>query len=256
LKAISEKRCDAPPILMTLYLSLFVYSLVLLVLPLQISYAVESEGPISTNVFEYDASVGFLDAGTLTLELTEFKDKYEVLGRFESSRALSKYYTWNGVFAAKGHWEEGARKTDGYFVRSEGSDDHFKMVILSEREARLLEGIGEEFETIARPGGTDLISGLFFGSGCYKDELLHDGEDSYPVKAVKIKSTKLVSTDLYVSGKALECTYQVSDRKQRRRKIYVTQTQHQGTAVAAKIRIAISFFPDPTFRLRRQYSTN
>ena len=238
------------------YLSLFVYSIALHVLPLQISYAAESEGLIATHVFEYDASVGFIDAGRLTLELKEFKDKYEVLGRFKSSRALSKYYTWNGLFAAKGHWKEGVRQTDGYFVRSEGSDDHFKMVILSKREARLLEGIGEEFETIAHPGGTDLISGLFFSPGCYKEELLHDGEDFYPVKAVEIKSTKLASSGLYVSGKAQECTYLVSDRKQRRRRIYVTQTQHQGTAVAAKIRIAISLFPDPTFRLRRQYSTN
>ena len=238
------------------YLGLFVYSLALLVLPSQNSYAVEYERLISTHVFEYDASVGFLDAGTLTLELTEFKDKYEVLGRFKSSRALSKYYTWNGLFAAKGHWEEGARQTDGYFVRSEGSDDHFKMVILSKREVRLLEVIGEDFDTIARPGGTDLISGLFFSPGCYKNKLLHDGEDFYPVKTVKIKSIKLASSDFYVSGEAQECTYQVSDRKQRRRKIYVTQTQHQGTTVAAKIRIAISLFPDPTFRLRRQYSTN
>ena len=238
------------------YLGLFLYWVALLATPLQTAIAAEPELPISTYVFEYDASAGFLDAGTLTLELTEFKDKYEILGRFKSSRALSKYYTWNGLFAAKGHWQEGARQTDSYFVRSEGSDDHFKMVILSKREVRLLEDVGEEFETLARPGGTDLISGLFFSAGCYKDKLLHDGEDFYPVKTLKTKSTKLDPSDLYVSGKAQECIYRVADRKQRKRKIYVTQVEQQGMTVAAKIRIGISFFPDPTFRLRQQYSTN
>ena len=238
------------------YLGLILYSVVLLATPLQTSIAGEPALPLSTHVFEYDASAGFLDAGTLTLELTEFKDKYEILGRFKSSRALSKYYTWSGLFAAKGHWEGDSRRTDSYFVRSEGSDDHFKMVILSKREVRLLEDFGEEFETLARPGGTDLISGLFFSPGCYKDKLLHDGEDFYPVKTIKTKTIKLASSNLYVSGKARECVYQVADRKQRKRKIYVTQTQEQGMTVAAKIRIAISFFPDPTFRLRRQYSAN
>jgi hypothetical protein len=160
------------------------------------------------------------------------------------------------LFAAKGHWEEGARQTDGYFVRSEGSDDRFKMVVLSKREVRLLDGIDEEFTTLARPGGTDLISGLFFSPGCYAGSLLHDGEDFYPVKTIKRKLTKLGQSDLHVSGKAQECVYRVSDRKQRKRKIYVTQVQQQGMTVAAKIRVAISFFPDPTFRLRRQYSTN
>ena len=238
------------------YLDLVLYSVALLATPFQTSIAAELELPIPTHVFEYDASAGFLDAGTLTLELTESKDKYEILGRFRSSRALSKYYTWNGLFAAKGHWEEGARRTDSYFVRSEGSDDHFKMVILSKREVRLLEDVTKEFETLARPGGTDLISGLFFSPGCYKDKLLHDGEDFYPVQTIKVKSTKLASSDLYVSGKAQECIYRVADKKQRKRKIYVTQVEHKGMTVAAKIRIAISLFPDPTFRLRRQYSTN
>ena len=72
------------------YLGLILYSVVLLATPLQTSIAGEPALPISTHVFEYDASAGFLDAGTLTLELTEFKDKYEILGRFKSSRALSK----------------------------------------------------------------------------------------------------------------------------------------------------------------------
>ena len=105
------------------YLGLFLYWVALLATPLQTAVSAEPEQPTSTYVFEYDASAGFLDAGTLTLELTEFKDKYEILGRFKSSRALSKYYTWNGLFAAKGHWQKGARQTDSYFVRSEGSDD-------------------------------------------------------------------------------------------------------------------------------------
>ena len=233
------------------YPCLFIYSVVLFVVSLQSVFAAELEAPLSTRIFEYDASAGFLDAGTLTLELTEFADKYEILGRFKSSRALSKYYTWNGLFAAKGHWQDGARQTDSYFVRSEGSDDHFKMVILSKQEVRLLEGVTEDFATLARPGGTDLISGLFFSPGCYNDGLLHDCEDFYPVDNVKTKAVKMVSSNQYVSGKAEECVYQVSDRKQRRRKIYVTQVEQQGMTVAAKIRIAISFFPDPTFRLRR-----
>ncbi len=241
---------------MNRYLGLFVYSVALLAAALQAAYAAESEQPLATHVFEYDASAGFLDAGTLTLELVEFKDKYEILGRFKSSRALSKYYTWNGLFAAKGHWQDGARQTDSYFVRSEGSDDHFKMVILSKREVRLLEDLTKEFETLARPGGTDLISGLFFSPGCFKGKLLHDGEDFYPVKTIKIKRAKLDQSDRYVSGKARECIYRVSDRKRRKRKIYVTQVERQGITVAAKIRIGISFFPDPTFRLRRQYSIN
>ena len=81
-------------------------------------HASDSELPIAKHVFEYDASIGYLDAGVLTLELEQFSDKYEILGRFKSSRALSKYYTWNGLFSAKGHMQDGVQRPAGYFVIS------------------------------------------------------------------------------------------------------------------------------------------
>ena len=219
-------------------------------------HAADSELPIAKHVFEYDVSIGYLDAGVLTLELEQFSDKYEILGRFKSSRALSKYYTWNGLFAAKGHMQDRVQRTDGYFVRSEGSDEHFKMVVLSKVDVRIIEGRDKDLETLPHPGGIDLISGLFFNPSCYQGQLLHDGEDAYPVKLVKTKATKLASSDRYVSGNARECIYRLSDRKGRKRKIYVTQAEERNVMVAAKIRIGVSWFPDPTFALRRQYSAN
>jgi hypothetical protein len=226
--------------------------LLTLLLLSQVTLGSGADKLISKHIYQYDASIGYLDAGVLTFQLIEFAHKYEILGRFESSRALSKYYTWTGVFASTGRRQGDVRQTDGYFVRSEGSDDHYKMVVLSKKEARLIEGRDQEFETLERPLGVDIISGLFFSSGCYENQYLHDGEDFYSIKVIKNRRLELDQKDPYVSGEGIECVYRVSDRRKRKRKIFVTLVDQEKVVLAAKIRVAVSFFPDPTFRLREK----
>ena len=62
---------DGSPHLMKRYLSLLLHFAALTAAPLQIATAAASELPIASQILEYDALLSTLNAGTLTLEITE-----------------------------------------------------------------------------------------------------------------------------------------------------------------------------------------
>ena len=93
-----------------------------------------------TDTFQYDARMAFLNAGKLALELNRFDDEYEVSGEFQTSRGMSAYYNWNGIFVATGKWEGHGPVTKAYMSRTVSKDDDLKIVINYEDSARLLDG--------------------------------------------------------------------------------------------------------------------
>lgn len=201
--------------------------------------------------FEYQARLGPLLAGTMRFDHWQYGDQYELLGQYTTSQALSRYYTWNGTFAASGLWRTGGARTLGYWVRSESSDEALKIIVMGRRDTRRLEGVKAEFETLDRPQGTDLISALLFVQGCFGGGHVHDGEDAYPIALIEERPGRLSSREGFYSGPVTLCAYRFSDRKGNSRRIDVSMAQINGRSVAAEVRIKVRWFPDPTFRLRQ-----
>lgn len=205
---------------------------------------------ISSGVFQYDARMAFLKAGELELNLNRFGQHYEVAGEFQTSRAMSNYYSWNGMFAAAGRWEGQGPVTTAYMSRTVSKDEDLKIVLNTEQGARLLEGPKESFKNIDKPAGIDLISALFFSPSCYQGGMVHDGEDAYQLELRKQKSQKFNGGKHYYRGEVINCHYDVRDHKDRRRQVVVSLADVGDTTVAVQVRAKIPVLPDAVFKLK------
>ncbi len=198
----------------------------------------------------YDARMAFLKAGELALHMQRSGAEYEVNGEFQTSRAMSNYYTWNGVFAAVGKWEGQVPVTTAYMARTSGKDDDLKIVLTYEDGARVLEGVDGAFESVGKPGGIDLISALFFSPVCYRGGQVHDGEDTYQIELRAQRSHRLNGGADYYRGEVVSCDYRVVDHKNRKRRVIVSLADVQGSMMAVQVRAKIPVLPDAVFRLR------
>ena len=208
------------------------------------------------DLFQYDARMAFLNAGKLALELNRFDDEYEVSGEFQTSRTMSAYYNWNGIFVATGKWEGHGPVTKAYMSRTVSKDDDLKIVINYEDSARLLDGPDSSFESISKPPGIDLISALFFTPTCFTGGVVHDGEDAYRLELRSKKTHNLNGGSRYYKGEVVSCDYTVRDHKNRKRRVVVSLADVDGTIVAVQIRAKIPILPDAVFRLRMPSDTN
>lgn len=205
---------------------------------------------VSTGFFHYDARMAFLKAGELSLELSRAGGAYEVAGEFQTSRAMSAYYTWNGVFAATGRWERQGPVTTAYMARTTSKDDELKIVLNTEDGARVLDGPEENFESVDKPEGIDLISALFFSPSCYTGGLVNDGEDTYRLELKSEKRQQMYGGADYYKGEVTNCDYAVRDHKDRKRRVVVSLADVGDTKVAVQVRAKIPVLPDAVFRLR------
>ena len=89
----------------------------------------------SNGAYRYDARMSFLKAGELELNLNRFGQEYEVVGEFQTSQAMSAYYSWNGIFAARGRWEGRGPVTTAYMSRTVSKDNDLKIVLNTESGA-------------------------------------------------------------------------------------------------------------------------
>ena len=215
-----------------------------------LSSHVRSEQAVSNGTFAYEARMGPLIAGELTFDFHRQHDAYEFLGQFQTSRSLSAYYTWTGTFAAKGLWPDTNPRTQTYLVQSEGKDEDYKVVVMSESDTQILLGRLSEFEVQAKPQGIDLISALLFTPGCYAGEYVHDGEDAYPIRLDRVSEAKLSRLSGFYSGAVTRCDYSVVTRRGKTRRLRVSMAEVDGVWVATEVRIRVPFFPDPVFRMR------
>ncbi|MEM9623470.1 MAG: DUF3108 domain-containing protein [Pseudomonadota bacterium] len=200
--------------------------------------------------YQYDARMAFIKAGELSLQMFRQGQQYEVTGNFQTSRAMSNYYTWNGIFAAVGEWQGQVPVTTAYMARTTGKDEDLKIVLTYEDGARVLEGAGSSFESVAKPGGIDLISALFFSPVCYQGGEVHDGEDTYQIELRREKQQRLNGGSSYYQGEVTSCDYNVRDHKNRKRRVIVSLAEVEGTTVAVQVRAKIPVLPDAIFRLR------
>ncbi len=210
---------------------------------------------VSSGVFHYDARMAWLKAGELQLNLNRFGQQYEVAGEFQTSRAMSNYYSWNGVFAATGRWEGRGPVTTAYLSRTVSKDEDLKIVLNTEDGARLLKGPDADFENIEKPAGIDLISALFFSPGCFQGGTVHDGEDAYQLELRHQKAHKLTGGKNYYQGEVINCHYNVRDHKDRKRQVVVSLAEVGNTTVAVQVRAKIPVLPDAVFKLKLPVQT-
>lgn len=204
----------------------------------------------ASSEYQYDARMAFLKAGELLLELNRHGHQYSVAGEFQTSRAMSAYYTWNGVFAAVGHWNNKGPVTTAYMAQTSGKDEDLKIALTTEKGARLLEGEDGDFEDIDKPEGIDLISAIFFHPGCYRGGQVHDGEDSYQLKLRRENAHGFNGGRNYFRGQVTSCDYDVIDYKDRKRRVIVYLADVDGNQVAVQVRVKIPILPDAIFRLK------
>ena len=201
-------------------------------------------------LYQYDAKMAWLKAGELSLEMFRSGTSYEVLGEFQTSKAMSNYYTWNGVFAASGRWEGAGPVTRAYMSRTISKDDDLKIVLNYENSARLLDGPDSSFEDIPKPSGVDLISALFFTPSCFAGGAVHDGEDTYHLTLRASRTKDLRGGQGYYQGPATDCDYHIRDHKDRKRRVVVSLAEVGDTTMAVQVRAKIPVLPDAIFRLR------
>ncbi len=201
-------------------------------------------------LYQYDAKMAWLKAGELSLEMFRSGTSYEMLGEFQTSRAMSNYYTWNGVFAASGSWEGAGPVTRAYMSRTVSKDDDLKIVLNYENSARLLEGPDSDFEDIAKPSGVDLISALFFTPSCFAGGEVHDGEDTYRLALRATETKEFSGGEGYYEGAVTNCDYNIRDHKDRKRRVVVSLAEVGDAIMAVQVRAKIPVLPDAIFRLR------
>jgi len=201
-------------------------------------------------LYQYDARMSFLKAGELTLNLNRAGELYEVSGQFQTSRAMSRYYSWSGLFAAKGRWESAGPITEAYMARTMGKDDDLKIVLNTPDSARVLDSAQDEFVAITKPAGIDLISALFFTPSCYSGGVVHDGEDVYQLELHRQKKARLRGGKAYFKGEVMQCHYHVRDHKNRKRQVIVSLAEINGATVAVQVRAKIPLLPDAIFKLK------
>ncbi len=200
--------------------------------------------------YQYDARMAFIKAGKLELNLSRQGKDYEVVGEFQTSKAMSAYYRWNGIFAARGEWAPRGPVTQAYMSRTVSKGEKLKIVLNTEAGVRLLDGAENSFESIDKPQGIDLISALFFTPECYQGGTVNDGEDTYQLQLRSQKDQRMSGGKDYYSGAVTVCKYNVIDHKDRKRRIEVSLASVDGSVMTVQVRAKIPVLPDAVFKLR------
>lgn len=224
-------------------------TLAITVVLLSLASSVRAEPIPRDLIYRYEARMALINAGILSIEMGRSDGIYEVLGQFNTSRAMSNYYSWNGLFAARGRWRDGKPQTVAYLTHSKSSDDVYKVILYTQKGTRRMLKASEHFEDHAQPLGVDLMSALFVSTDCFTGARVHDGEDDYEIKLLKRKPKKITAADKYYNGPGIQCEYQVRDNKGRKRRVQIVLAELEGNTVAVLASIRIPLFPDPTFRL-------
>jgi hypothetical protein len=66
----------------------------------------------------------------------------------------------------------------------------------------------------------------------------------------KVSKAKLPRRRGFHSGDVTRCDYDIMTRRGKERRLRVSMAQVDGVWVATEVRIRLTFFPDPVFRLR------
>lgn len=196
----------------------------------------------------YEAQVAWLQAGDVTLSLQRNGDDYELSGMVVTSRVVNRFLKWRGRFASVGRFVDGFPQSRAYLLFAEDRDDR-EILFAFDGKTTVLKSDGE-FEEMAAPQGSDLMSVMFLADHCLTDTTVHDGEDAYHLVPVRSRERKLHQTETYYSGDALRCDYRFRYVDGSTRRVSVWMAELNGRRLPVRIQVRVPLLPDGILRLR------
>tara|TARA_B100001146_G_C16051502_1_gene378084 strand:+ start:105 stop:818 length:714 start_codon:yes stop_codon:yes gene_type:complete len=201
-----------------------------------------------TQVLVYDARVGFLSAGTLEVNMTLSKGRYELFGDVRTSGAIERFFRWRGKFAAVGFMVEEMPRTRAYLLFEERKNS--RKVTLAAHGKTTIHRPSAVSREVQYPQGSDLMSVLFLTDHCFDAAWVHDGEDAYEVVRTASRQTFVKQGKTHFRGSTKLCRYRFNYGKAEQRGLDVWLGLHRDRWVPVRIRVRVPFRPDALLRLR------
>ena len=206
-------------------------------------------GTVLAEELRYDARIAWLDAGAVTLTIKREAERYELGGLVQTSRAMERFFRWQGRFAATGRFVKGYPTTSAYLLLED--DGETREVLLALADKTTIHATDRASEEVERPPGSDLMSATFLAPHCLADgTIVHDGEDTYRVELLSVADDALAGPRPWFSGPAKRCRYRFQEEGRRPRRITVWVADTGARELPVRIRIRVPFLPDGVLRLR------
>lgn len=200
-----------------------------------------------TEEVRYDAQVAWFHAGTISMTLDGYGDRYELSGVVSTSGAMNRVFKWRGRFAATGRMVEGFPTTKAYLLLED--DGETREVLLAFGDKTTIHATDDESEELPVPPGSDLMSVMFLAPHCLGETTVHDGEDAYRIVPERTSERNLNQRSRYYSGPTVRCDYRFRyvDGSTRRVSVWIAEN---GSRFPVRVQLRVPFLPDGVLRLR------
>ena len=200
-----------------------------------------------TEEVRYDAQVAWFHAGTISMTLDGYGDRYELSGVVSTSGAMNRVFKWRGRFAATGRMVGGFPTTKAYLLLED--DGETREVLLAFGDKTTIHATDDESEELPVPPGSDLMSVMFLAPHCLGETTVHDGEDAYRIVPERTSERNLNQRSRYYSGPTVRCDYRFRyvDGSTRRVSVWIAEN---GSRFPVRVQLRVPFLPDGVLRLR------
>ena len=201
----------------------------------------------ATEEVRYDAQVAWFHAGTISMTLDGYDDRYELSGVVSTSGAMNRVFKWRGRFAATGRMVGGFPTTKAYLLLED--DGETREVLLAFGDKTTIHATNDESEELPVPPGSDLMSVMFLAPHCLGETTVHDGEDAYRIVPERTSERNLNQRSRYYSGPTLRCDYRFRyvDGSTRRVSVWIAEN---GSRFPVRVQLRVPLLPDGVLRLR------
>ena len=198
----------------------------------------------------YDAEVAWINAGEISMWLGQRGDSYSFSGSVTTSRLMSRFIKWGGVFVATGRMVEGFPHTEAYMLwGGDGTEDE---KLISFAGVTTIQEDGET-KAVEQPPGSDFMSVTFLAPHCVATTTLHDGEHLYRLLLEsQVENVQLNRLPPYYRGPSTRCDYWFSYRDGTTRRISLWMAEWQGRRLPVRVRVRVPLLPDGFLHLRTE----
>lgn len=203
---------------------------------------------------DYDAFVGWLQAGAIDIRLQRNGSDYELSGSVEARGAIARLVRWRGRFAAIGAFDGDYPRTRTYLLLEEDGDT--REVLLATGGRTVVHATDKDSEELEQPAGSDIMSVLFLAPHCIDDATVHDGEDAYLVRLRRAGAVRVEQRPPYYRGDATRCDYDFRYLDGSIRRVSVWLADVEGQPWPVRVRVRVPLRPDGHLRLRLPAATD
>lgn len=211
-------------------------------------YAGEPPSPTVLGLaLHYDVQVAWIDAGNITMQLDQNGDRYSFSGTVATSRLMSRFFKWRGVFVAIGRIVQGFPRTDVYVLR--GGDGIADETLISFAGVTTIHE-NDETKEVEQPPGSDFMSVTFLAPHCVPETTLHDGEHLYRLLLDDWAVVQLMRPPPHYQGPSTRCDYLFRYTDGSTRRVSLWMAQWQGRRLPVRVRVRVPLLPDGFLHLR------